>query len=131
VPGVYLDTSALGRLLLGEADAPLIRTALLPYEQRFASRLLRIELVRLALRSSLEHRTGRLLAGVSLVPLDEATMRATEAQRPSNLGTLDAIHLATALSVARRGLVEAIMTFDRQLAAGAREYGLEVLAPGS
>lgn len=40
---VYLDTSALGRPLLGEPDAPAILRALGAFDQRVASRLMRIE----------------------------------------------------------------------------------------
>ena len=50
---VYLDTSALGRVLLGEPDAPAILRSLEAFDQRVASRVLRVELRRLALRDAM------------------------------------------------------------------------------
>jgi len=52
VATVYVDTGALGRLLLGEPDAPAILRDIGPFEQRVASRLVRVELRRLALRKT-------------------------------------------------------------------------------
>lgn len=47
---------------------------------------------------------------------------------PSELRALDAIHLATALSVADQ--IGAVLTYDVRLAGAARSAGLTVLAPG-
>jgi len=44
---VYLDTSALGRVLLRERDAPAVLRELGRFEHQVASRLLRVELRRL------------------------------------------------------------------------------------
>lgn len=127
--GLYVDTSSLGRVLLGEPDAPGIKRSLTEFDQRYGSRLMRTELLRLGARTGLEHQTGRVLAGISFVPLDDAILRSTARLRPFDLGTLDAIHLASALALDRRGLIETIMTHDRRLAAAARDHGLEVVAP--
>jgi predicted nucleic acid-binding protein len=125
----YIDTSVLGRLLLGEPDAPAIIRDLGSHEIRVSSRLLRIELRRLAMRHGLEADALALLAAVALIPLDEETMLASETVPPSTVATLDAIHLATALRLARDGLVDTVMTYDVRLSEGAREHGLAVLAP--
>jgi len=45
------------------------------------------------------------------------------------VATLDAIHLATALHAAQVSGLDALMTYDARLAAGAREHGLTALAP--
>jgi uncharacterized protein len=126
---VYLDTSAVGRILLGEPDAPAILEALGQFEQRIASRLLRVELRRLAVREGLLADADRLLAGVALLPVDEALLARAETLPPPTVGTLDAIHLATAVSVASALPVDAVMTYDLKLAAGARAHGLTVVAP--
>jgi hypothetical protein len=68
---VYLDTSALGRVLLGEPDATVILGDLGAFDQRVASRLLRVELRRLALREGRLHDADQLLAGLALIPVDE------------------------------------------------------------
>jgi len=129
VAGLYLDTSALGRVLLGESDAPAVLRALGDFDQHVASRLLRIELRRLALREGLLDHADQLLSAVALLPLDEAVLDAAETVGPATVGTLDAIHLVTALRLAADGLVESVMTYDTRLADGARRHGLRVVAP--
>lgn len=125
----YLDTSALGRVLLGEPDAPAILRELGSFEQHVASRLLRLELRRLALREDLLPAADQLLAGVALLPLDERVLTSAETIPPATVATLDAIHLVTALLLAGAGRLDAVMTYDRRLTEGARTHGLTVLAP--
>jgi uncharacterized protein len=126
---VYLDTSPLGRVLLGEPDAPAILRDLGAFDQRVASRLLRIELCRLALREGVLADAQQLLTGVALVPIDENVLAAAETVPPPTAATLDAIHLATALRLAAAGSLDAVMTYDPRLAGGARDHGLTVVAP--
>jgi len=127
--GVYVDTSAIGRVLLGEPDAGAVLQALHEFEQHVASRLLGIELRRLALREGLLEQADQLLTGVSLLPLDSAVLAAAETVRPATVATLDAIHLVTALRVRDAQLIDTVMTYDRRLAEGAREHGMSVIAP--
>ncbi len=129
MPSVYVDTSALGRVLLDESDREAILRELGSFDVRVASRLLRIELRRLALRHSLLDAADQLLKRISLLPLDDAVLAAAETTPPSTVATLDAIHLTTALRLADAGALDAVMTYDRQLADGARTHGLTVLAP--
>lgn len=128
--GLYVDTSALGRVLLGEPDAPAILRALRGFDQSVASQLLRVELRRLGLREGLLGNADQLLSGVALVPLDVAVLEAAETVEPGSVATLDAIHLVTALRLADREAIDAILTFDERLAEGARRHGIAVLAPG-
>jgi uncharacterized protein len=127
--GVYLDTSALGRVLLGEPAAEAVIAELGRFEERAASRLMRIELRRLAARQGLLDAADRLLAGVALLPLDDAILDAAETLGPPNVGTLDAIHLATAVRLAGAGILQTVLTYDERLAEGARAHGLAVVAP--
>ena len=126
---VYVDTSAVGRVLLGEPDAQAVLRGLASFDQHVASRLMRIELRRLALREDALDAADRLLTGVALIPLDEAILAASETLLPATAATLDAIHLATALRLAVDGVLDTVMTYDRRLADGAEEHGLRVLAP--
>jgi predicted nucleic acid-binding protein len=126
---VYVDTSAVGRVLLGEPDAPAVLRDLGGFDQHVASRLLRIELRRLALREDALEAADRLLDGVALIPLDHAILTSSETLPPATVATLDAIHLATALKLATAGVLNTIMTYDRRLADGAAHHGLRVLAP--
>lgn len=128
--GIYLDTSALGRVVLDEPDSAAIGAALAEFDAVVSSRLLRIELHRVGLRTGIaREEIEAWLAGVSLVPMDDAMLSAAEAISPASVATLDAIHLATALQLAAERHVASIMTFDVRLAEGAREHGLAVIAP--
>ncbi|MHB8059270.1 MAG: PIN domain-containing protein [Gaiellaceae bacterium] len=126
---VYLDTSALGRVLLGEPDAAAVLRELARFDQHVASRLLRVELRRLALRYDLLETAGELLAAVALVPLDQTFLDTAETILPAQVATLDAIHLVTALRLAEAGFLDTVMTYDTRLAEGAAQHGLTVLAP--
>jgi uncharacterized protein len=128
VGALYLDTSVLGRILLGEPDAADALRALGDFDQHVCSRLLRVELRRLGLRYDCLPDADRLLAGVALLALDETTLQSAETLAPPGVATLDAIHLASALRVADAGLLGAVMTYDARLAAGAAAHGLRVVA---
>lgn len=127
--GVYVDTSALGRVLLGEPDASAALSALGRFDEYVASRLLALELRRLALRHGVLDAAGQLLAGVALVPLNESVLAAAETVAPAEVASLDAIHLVTALRLATDGAIDALMTYDERLARAATVHGIEVLAP--
>jgi len=127
--GLYLDTSALGRVLLAEPDSEAILAEVGRFERRMASRLLAVELRRLALRHRLRDAADRLLAAISLLPLSEATLAAAESIEPASVATLDAIHLAAALELFDADLIDTVLTYDERLAEGARHHGLTVLAP--
>jgi len=126
---IYVDTSAVGRVLLGEPDAQAVLRDLGGFDQHVASRLMRIELRRLALSEDALEAADRLLDGVALIPLDEAILAASETLLPATVATLAAIHLATALRLAAGGVLDTVMTYDRRLADAAEEHGLRVLAP--
>jgi len=129
VAAVYVDTSALARVLLDEPGTTAIQRDLERFDQRLASRLLRLELRRVGLRCDLLDRADALIADVALIPLDERILESSATITPPTVGTLDAIHLATALQLSKEDGLETLMTYDRQLAAGARAHGLDVLSP--
>jgi len=125
----YVDTSALGRLLLREPSCAAILDTLAAYDRRAASGLARVELCRLALRTDRLGDANRLLSGVALIPVDTDVLAAAETLSPAAVATLDAIHLVTALRLADADRLDALLTYDRRLADGAREHGITVLAP--
>jgi predicted nucleic acid-binding protein len=126
---VYVDTSAFVRVMLEEPDKKAIQRDLAKFDQGVASRLLRVELRRVGRRENALEEADRILDGVLLIPLDESVLTAAESISPTTVGTLDAIHLATAVRLAEAGELDALMTYDKRLAKGAREHGIEVLAP--
>jgi uncharacterized protein len=128
VSALYLDTSALGRVLLREPDTRAIRGALADFGGHVSSRLLAVELRRLALRYGLD--ASALLSGVALIPVTETILSAAEGLPPHKLRTLDAIHLATVLAThSTTTPVTTIMTYDHDLQDAARAHGLGVVAP--
>lgn len=143
---LYVDTSALGRVLLNEPDRPAIQRALEDFDEVISSRLLWIELGRLARRKEAEladqgkpsefiSLSEELLHGVIAIPMEggfedggEGTLADAIVLPPFSVATLDAIHLATAVFMADHFPVD-FMTYDKRLAAGAREHDLTVLSP--
>ncbi len=67
------------------------------------------------------------LGDVALVPIDDAVLTIARRLDPSELRSLDAIHLATALSIGAD--LGALFCYDDRLAAAAIAAGLRVLAP--
>jgi predicted nucleic acid-binding protein len=74
-------------------------------------------------------RVDVLLAGVALIKVDDQILTEAETITPPTVATLDAIHLATAVRLADAGKLNALMTYDKQLANGARTHGITVLSP--
>ncbi|HWX45134.1 MAG TPA: type II toxin-antitoxin system VapC family toxin [Solirubrobacteraceae bacterium] len=129
VLSIYIDTSALGRSLLDEPEKPAIEHTLGTFELSVSSSLLRTELRRLGFRRGMLDRVDVLLAGVSLVSVDDEILTEAETITPATVATLDAIHLATAVRLSKVHRLDALMTYDKQLADGARKHGIEVLSP--
>ena len=133
----YVDTSALLRIVLREPGA---LEDLRSYDGLVSSELIAVESMRtidrLRLQGSLtaeEAATRRRtvdewLEAIDLVLLRPPVLsRATE-PRPMPLGTLDAIHLATALIWRDRvGPLPAMATHDSMLGTAARAFGFDVL----
>jgi len=116
-------------VLLGEPDRSAILHELERFEEKASSRLLALELRRLASRTQLRDAAEQLLAGVALIPITDPILGAADTLGPTSVATLDAIHLATALSLVADRALDALMTYDPQLAAGARHHGIPVIAP--
>lgn len=129
--GLYVDTSALGRVLLEEPDAGPILLELDRFDVLVSSRLLGVELRRLGLRKRVLDTADQLLGGVALVPVEEAVLAAAETVPPADVATLDAVHLVTAVRLAGDDLIDAVMTYDARLADGVRHHGLAIVAPGA
>lgn len=67
------------------------------------------------------------LEGVSLLPLDDAVLDVASSLAPATMRSLDALHLATALTV--REEIGAFFSYDRRLSEAASEHGLPVVRP--
>jgi predicted nucleic acid-binding protein len=128
---VYLDSSALVKLVVLEPESAALREVLKGHAARLSSGLAEVEVPRALRRAGYgaaeQRRAGELLARIALVDVDRAILRAAAAIAPSNLRSLDAIHLATALSLGQD--LAGIITYDQRLAEAAISVDLEVWAP--
>lgn len=138
----YLDSSALLRLVLREPGA-LPLEELTSREGMISSELLAVEcprtIDRLRLQGSLstEEASSRSmlvrdwLEAVDLVLLQRPILSRASEPFPTPLGTLDALHLATALVWRDRTKQELVMmTHDGGLATAARAFGIQAIGAG-
>lgn len=126
---IYIDTSALGRVILNEPEAEAIRADLATYDAWWSSELLVVELRRLAARERLETDAEEYLEAFRLVPIDSSSLERASHLAPMIVRSLDAIHLEAALQLHNRGEINGLMTYDRQLQDGCAHHGLSVHAP--
>ena len=128
---IYLDASALVKLVVAEPESGALLAFLRSRPDRLSSALSLTEVPRALRRARfsgvVRRRAQRLLARLALVDVDRRILSAAAALEPPALRTLDAIHLATALVV--REDLAGLVTYDRRLAVAAERLDLDVLAP--
>jgi predicted nucleic acid-binding protein len=132
-----IDTSVVLRKLFGEpgtlAEWPKIQVA-------YASRVIVVELGRVIDRTrlagdiddaqveQLQRESRSVLRSMEITALSDRILVRAAGPMPTTLGSLDAIHLATALELtAKRAPGLILATHDRQLARAARASGLGVI----
>ncbi|MBX3311747.1 MAG: type II toxin-antitoxin system VapC family toxin [Microbacteriaceae bacterium] len=126
---VYVDTSALGALLIEKAEtSDLLKWLDATENSLISSDLLETELRRVAVREDIDQTSvTKILDGITLVSLDRAVYRNAGFLPMKYLRALDALHLEVAI----RLNAEAILTYDHRLAGACKELGLEVVSPGN
>jgi uncharacterized protein len=128
---LYLDSSALVKLVLPEAETPALLASLVDWPNRVSSEIALVEVRRAARRASaaeaVRRRAEEVLAGLHLLRLDLAILDQAARLEPESLRSLDAIHLASALALGAD--LGGFVAYDRPLAAAAKGAGLTVLAP--
>jgi predicted nucleic acid-binding protein len=129
----YLDASALVKLLAREAETTALRTHIEGIDVRSTSRLSTIEVPRAVMRkgpASLAAVAGPwadILQRLLIIELDAEIAESASEMAPAGLRSLDAIHLASALSIGDE--LNVLITYDSRLADAARAAGLNVEAP--
>jgi predicted nucleic acid-binding protein len=125
---VYLDSSAFVKLVLAEPETSALLTALEGVERLVASEILEVEVLRATRRGGGDAAAARdQLAAVRLLPLGREIRGWASELDPPSVRSLDAIHLATALSLGER--LDGLYTYDERMSLAARQAGLEVHAP--
>ena len=132
---LYLDSSALVKLVRHEKASEALKLWLAEQTQSTED----VSLVSSALSLTEVMRTARkwggevpelaheLLATLTVLPVSQVVLRFAAIVPPTSLRSLDAIHLATAMSLGSR--LKAFISYDNQLQEAARDVGLPVEAP--
>lgn len=132
----YIDSSVVLRRMLNQPGAIEDWSE---FELAISSELLLVEAFRRLYRFHLNRKITdawlaelllalrNLTAFLEMVPVHSAVLRRASAPFPTALGTLDAIHLSTALLwMEEHGQALTFLTHDQELATAARACGLEV-----
>jgi predicted nucleic acid-binding protein len=124
----YLDTSALIKLVRSEAESPALRRELAGRDL-VSSALLAVEAIRAARRYGelATKRARAALIAITLIPLDQTILDVAAESDPSELRSLDALHLATAVSLG--DALGCMYCYDARLADAVRAVGIAVAQP--
>ncbi len=126
----YLDTSALVKLVVAEAETAALQAWLKVGDRAPVScDLARTELIRAVRRAVPERlvRARTVLDGLTLIQVSTAIFEQAGRVGPTQLRSLDAVHLAAALALGDD--LEGLVTYDEGLADAAELNGLLVVAP--
>ncbi len=133
---VYVDSSVLLRIALGEADA---LRAWGRIGEPISSELIRIECLRTLDRARLQGRLEdsvlarvrsdvlEIIDAFTLVRLDDRIKSRAAEPFPTLVRTLDSLHLASALIMRESGLDLSMATHDHELAVAAEALGFDVI----
>jgi predicted nucleic acid-binding protein len=124
----YLDTSAFIKLVRSEAESSALRRDLVGRDL-LSSALLVVEGRRAARRYGelAGTRARAALTAITLLPLEEPILDGACELNPVELRSLDALHLATVLSLGED--IERFYCYDERLAGAAQALGVEVAQP--
>ena len=128
----YLDTSAVVKLIVAEPESDDLDAALRHWRDRVSASITRVEveraLWRIGASPALRRHAGSVLESLVLIRLDEPILARAASFRTPGLRALDAIHMATALTLGDDP--EVFVTYDARLAVVASAEGLNVQHPG-
>ena len=125
----YLDSSAILKTIFDEQERPDLLRFL--NSQSTSSRLSKIE-VRRTVARLVPTKTAEVnleLDKINFLPISNPILMAAENfSSEITLRTLDAIHIATVMSL--EGSIEGLITYDRQMITNAKLLGIKVISPG-
>lgn len=127
---LYLDSSAIVKLISPEPETRGLVDRLASRQAVTSSVIARVEVRRAVRRlrdNAMNRQAEAVLSRIALIRLDEAAVDEASALEPPELRSLDAIHLATAISL--RENLDALITYDRGLSSAAARYGVQSESP--
>jgi predicted nucleic acid-binding protein len=129
---LYVDTSALLKLLVREAESAAIERELLKWRELATSVITEVELAR-----AREERADAVIDGsvvlqgvlssAAIIPLNEEVVAEARKVKPIHVGALDAIHVASALSLGKQ--LAGVATYDKRMQDALDHLGVRVIAP--
>lgn len=126
--GLYLDASAIAKLVIAEPESPALRDRVRG-RSLVSSRIAVVEVLKAVARANPTADAQPVLARLSFVELDAELARLAGATGGPALRALDAIHVASALRLGSE--IDAVITYDDRQGAAAITAGLKVEAPGT
>ena len=125
----YLDSSAFVKIIVKEPETDALRRFLKRWPSRVSSALLRAEALRAIRPHGPEALTKAVtrLSQVNLVGMDDELLEAAGKLDPPALRTLDAIHVASALTLGTD--LGVLVTYDRRLAEACKAMAIKVESP--
>jgi|SRR5271154_605586 len=133
---LYVDTSALLKLLVREAESTAIERELVRWPSLATSIVAEVELPR-AVASARQDRPDAVIDGslilqgvvasAAIIELSEVIVAAARNVIPVHVGALDAIHIASALSLDEE--LAGVATYDNRMADALARAGVNVIAP--
>jgi predicted nucleic acid-binding protein len=126
---IYLDTSALLKLIKPEDHSEALSKYVEGRTDFVSSTLLAVEARRSALRRAPRTlpRVDVFLTGVDMIGISATVVKTASRLPDPLLRSLDAIHLATALLLGSD--VDVVLSYDDRLLAAAAAHGLPTAAP--
>ena len=132
---IYLDACALVKFIKPEKESEALRTwriALPEGTELISSELALLEITRALLRGGVDHTrvpfyVGQAVRGVYIIDLSSTVLDRARSYQVAKLGSLDAIHLASA-DPFRTELTE-FVTYDGELTTAASDLGFPISAP--
>ena len=126
----YLDTSAFLKLVVAERESAALKRFLHRWPDRTSATLVRTEAVRALRRAGYDSQVAaarRLLGAIRLIRLDESLLDRASELEPREMRSLDALHLAAAVTLGSD--LGVLVTYDERLAGSARQRGIKTESP--
>jgi predicted nucleic acid-binding protein len=126
---LYLDSSAIVKLVVREPESGALRRFLRGQVARASCGLARVDVPRAvaAHGQAAAERVHRVLAGLHLIQLDEPLLDAAGGLEVAAVRSIDAVHLAAARELGED--LACVVTYDRRMRMAAATLGLPVADP--
>jgi predicted nucleic acid-binding protein len=127
---LYLDSSAIVKLIRPEPETDSLVNRLATRQPVTSSVVARVEVRRAVRRlgdKAASRQAEEVLGRIALIRLDDAIVEEASVLDPPELRSLDAIHLATAISL--RENLDALITYDRGLSRATQHTGVQAESP--